>query len=1108
MASFRTFSEIVSSMIERLKLTQPNLDTKPGTVSRDLFVDIQADQIDRLYRSISFVSEKQSLATTVGRDLDRLAANFGVSRNSGTAATGIVVFATNSLTTDISIANGTTVRARNGMSFKVIGNYVMSSAEKSRFSANANRMRRALNLAGLSSKYAIEVSVQATRPGTSGNIASLQIVSSDLPFNASAVNLTAISGGVSREVDSSFRSRILSIFSGANTGTSTGYRSAALGAEGALDALVVEPGNSLMLRDGTETIETNDGTSRIISSGTGGKVDIYVLGKSLEEITESFIYTDMSGSGDASDERNDTVLGQDTQDMERTSEERRYLAFRTGNFPLQPVTTISSVSGSKSGLLLEATTDESGITTGNYELIKDYNPDTGGSPFGFDYLHFISGEKQVSGEVISKNNLNSADALRYLDVKDLYSIYQDISITSENANVSSSGRDYIQLNHFPIKKVSRVLNNTTGEVYSVESQGLDEDTGLNMDGVIEISGRSLPSSADVLSVDYTWRKVFDQYIDYGGFGSFYQFVDDSKSDVVDWATSNGISMEESVILKTDDFIEYTVDVAYKVDRVLSVYRATTVEASIDTVTSGGGQSVVGIELDSSDDVIENIISIVDSGGLEIYNTREDDGSFSSRTIYLPSESVATLVDDVTVYYNKVEIFDVDGADGFFGEKVITLPSSDILAAAEVDDDVEDMYLTGESVYVKYVANIDTIFPNISIDSLPINGSSVSNFLLDSSFVTYDNSSQPIYFGYGDSSELSSIVRFGPTQLAVTMSNVLKPGKIKVSGVTLTRAVFEVDAGVAMSGFEVTLKSEIKDLLGLSEIPDTVSIARVDRVSVLDSNGDPDEDYDTLGIAVLDNTYSIGNAIIDDDLYNHQFALPSTPHNSSISVSSGDTIRISVLIYNSDDIEELYFSKSGVAYTDKRFGRIDRIFVSSGFRTSSGNLSGSIGVKSFNQPQSGEIYFASYSFESPKEGERITVSYNMNKVIAEASRAIESVRPITADVLVKEAAELSLDVYGTVLINDNAISNATTVVENVANSVVSLLSTSKLGTIVDYSDIISVATAISGVDSVNISLFNESGEIGRKAFIKALDNQYISPGTIVFEVVSREKFRIS
>jgi hypothetical protein len=122
--------------------------------------------------------------------------------------------------------------------------------------------------------------------------------------------------------------------------------------------------------------------------------------------------------------------------------------------------------------------------------------------------------------------------------------------------------------------------------------------------------------------------------------------------------------------------------------------------------------------------------------------------------------------------------------------------------------------------------------------------------------------------------------------------------------------------------------------------------------------------------------------------------------------------------------------------------------------------------------------------------------------------MERVRPVTADILVKEAEELTIDVEGTLLINDDALSETNKIVENVANAVTNLLSTSKLGSIIDYSDIIAVSAAESGVDSVNISLFNESEATGRKAFIKALDNQTISAGTVSFEAISRNKFRIN
>ena len=77
MPTIKSFSEIVNSMIERLRLTQPNLDTKIGSVSRDVFIDMQADQLEGIYQLIQAVSDKQSFATATGLDLDRIARNFG-----------------------------------------------------------------------------------------------------------------------------------------------------------------------------------------------------------------------------------------------------------------------------------------------------------------------------------------------------------------------------------------------------------------------------------------------------------------------------------------------------------------------------------------------------------------------------------------------------------------------------------------------------------------------------------------------------------------------------------------------------------------------------------------------------------------------------------------------------------------------------------------------------------------------------------------------------------------------------------------------------------------------------------------------------------------------
>ena len=1108
MATFRSFSEIVSTMIQRLQLSQPNLDTKPGTVSRDLFIDLPADQISRLYSSINLVSEKQSLATTAGRDLSRLAANFGESRNTGAAASGITVFCANSLVTDISIPSGTIVTARNGIKFRTIGNFVMSTTDKNRLASNANRMRKALNIAGISAFYALEVPVQATRPGTSGNVGSLQVINSDLSFPVSVINLMSMTGGANRETDDSFRSRILSVFSGANIGTSSGYRNSVLGVSGVLDALVVEPGDSLMLRDGTETIETDDGSERIISSGTGGKVDIYILGRKVEEVSESFIFTDLSGSGDISDERNDYILGQTGQDPTRTSEERRVLAFKTGSLPVQPIDSMVSVVGSSSGILTESFTDSDGIVHGNFELEKDLNPETGGSPFGFDRIHFISSTKIVEGEGTTKSSPYSIDALSFTDINEINKVYRDINEVGENSEVSSAGKEFLQLLHTPIVRVSNVQNKTTGEIYSVVDQNLDSD-GLNNSGVVEISGRSLPTAADVLKVNYTWRQVYDSYIDYGGSKSLSQFADSSATDSIDWTSSGGIFEEASVVTKSDDDLVFQIELAYNINKVISAYQKAEVESTISVVDSAGATDIVGVEIDSSEDAIDNVVSIIRaSDNLELYNTSADDGSFDARVIYLPSDSPGSIDDEVVVYYNKVELFDVNKSDGSFYNNIVILPSDSILDAEEILETTEDLYLAGDDVYVEYVADINSIYPNTNLSNLPITGGSSSNTLIGSESIESSSSNQPVFFEYDSIGDPVLIRRFGPTKLQTEVSGISKPGKIKISGTTVNRYVVDVTAGISMDGFTFNVESELETALDLSSLATTIGIARVDKVCTLDDNEKVDEEFDILGYYLNDITYDIGAAQADSDLENHEFTLPSTLTNSSISVSSGDTIRIYLLVYNTEGYEELYYSSSESRTTNNRFGRIDRVSVSSGFRSTAGNLVGSINIIPSNQPNDGETYYVDYDFLAPKEGERITVSYNVNRLIIEATVQMERVRPVTADILVKEAEELTVDVEGTLLINEDAISEVDKIVENVTNSVSNLLNTSTLGSIVDYSDIISVAAAENGVDSVNISLFNESEKTGRKAFIKALDNQTISAGTIIFEAISRNKFRIN
>lgn len=619
MATYKTYSQIARSMIDRLRLSQPSLDTKPGSVARDLFVDLQADELQKIYNLISLVADKQSFATASGSDLDKIARNFGFSRKRGSTASGTVIFSLDEVSIDYEIPEGTIVSTRSGISFRTVGNYSMLSGQKNIYSANASRVSKQLRIAGSATGFALEVPVEAANSGFSGNVGSYQIVNQSAPFNFSITNISSMTGGSDQETDSEFRRRFLSAFSGSGIGTSVGYSNSILSLDDALDVLVVEPGSALMLRDGTEIIEGDLNSRFITSSGTGGKVDIYVLGSNAEETSESFIFFNKSPNGDISHSYNDYVLGNFEQDSSLTSQERRSLSFSSGNIPYQPVTSIVLLSGEESGPLAEGET---------FELVKDRNSDTGGSPFGFDKIKFINNFKNVSEETIVKTKFNSSDALEFSDVISSASdVFQDIGVENENSSVNVSDRRFLILNHKRIKNVSRVFNQTTGEEYSIED--IFTDDGINEEGVILIGGKKLPSVTDRLRVDYVWNKKYDEYLNYN-------------------LESSSVSWKKAFLKKSKDPLlrgtSYYIDVPDTISDVKNVYIYT---ENIVTVSESNG--VFFCDLSTS---ILNVFSAY-INNVDVLNTKESDFSFSGTRLFFLATPELSLEMSVELFITTI-----------------------------------------------------------------------------------------------------------------------------------------------------------------------------------------------------------------------------------------------------------------------------------------------------------------------------------------------------------------------------------------------------------------------------------------------------------------------
>jgi len=1076
MAIFRSFNDIVISYLEYLRLVQPNLDTKPGTVSRDLFIDAPSQELANLYAELRTISGLQSLLSTSGTDLVRLASNFGASKSTGAAATGFAVLTTNNLDVDILIPQNEIFTATNGINFQTTTNTVMRASSANVYRANGTRLRTDLNLAGITDEFALEVAVEAVTTGTSGNIGRFALVNQNIPGIANITNLQAFSGGTNTESDSEFRTRVLSIFAGSNTGTALGYTTAIGTVPGVLDSLVVEPGDPLLIRDGTQTATQQDGTVVVSEPGTGGKVDIYTLGTVLGDQVDTFIYNDQSGRDDPTNVANDFVLGQRGQDNSLNIAQRRVELIAANLLPFQPVEAIVSVTGSSSGAnFIEKFTDTNGAVKGNFELIKD-SGDFGGSPFGFDKLRWISNTIELDDEEISKGLFNGTDALLFTDVRSIRDITRDVLVTNENATTSNTDRSSVQLRHKPVVSVSRIVNLTTGERYVVNDQNPDGTAGeLNTTGRIVITGNTLPVGTDTLQVDYLWRKPFDNTHDYDNLSDLNPFR--TAQDSVDWSFGN-LVVREPANAVNDGYGVYTITVTHPINKVVS---ANIFDTDVSAVAGG---SI------SANAVVNDIIDIKrSSDGAELFNTDKNNGTLSgTSTIILPTDTIAVSGDIATIRFNTTNIFSPDGYDdSTFDGKVITLPEG-----FSVD--------TSAEILVTYISEVSTLLPESNLSNLPATFAD-NNFILSGSSIGEQPTSNITTNGV-----ITTNLRRAASNIRVIADSIEAEGNITISGVTRFKVKDALVVVTSGSGYEVDLRSAILTNSGLSSLPSTIQVTRLiklERVNLDNSNvvESVDNEYELTNYKLKDNSYDLNKALSNSSLNKTTAELSQTTNNIAAQLNTGDVVRVTFHYINTVDSESLFFSRNGQQTTDKLFQTINRIGIGSGFQNAAGDIVGTIVAKNFNQPIANTNYNVDYNYVGPKENERITINYNNNTLVSSATFAIETARPITADVLVKAAEAVSIDVTIRIVLLEEFVDQSQTVLQDATDAVDAFLSTNSLGATVDQSDVINALYAISGIDRVRIINFSV-GDSGNLLSITADRNQYLTSGSTIITIEER------
>lgn len=1084
--------QIIQKTIEFFRTAQPLLDTKPGSVARDLMIDSFSIRMSELYDELNRVASAQSIARSVGTDLDNWSSNFGESRLDPGRSIGPAIITFASIDADTPLAAGSLVYSKNGTSFRLIATTNVLASDESKYRAIATRIRADLDNIGITDEFAVEVLVECSITGTKGNISKYSLISSTIPNVSNVTNVVPFSGGTPAENDTAYRNRIISIFSGSNTGTELGYANVVGQDPAVLDTVVVGPGDPLMIRDNAvqqtddygNLVLDSDGDPVIISEGDGGKVDIYAYGSRFTESTDTYIYNDNSGQDDPTDSSNDYALGQISGYEDATLNKKRLKLLKNRILPSQPVANIVEVSGSRSGLFSYQLIDTYGVSTGNYTLVKDTG-NYAGSSFGFDSLRWVSNYSTVSGEDITRASFNGQDQLAYTDLLTISDIRRTVTVTNENSQVSSSDRSVIYLNHVPIRNIIKVLNLTTGERYVVSDRNPDGTTGaLNTTGRIVVSGNSLPAVSDTLQVDYEWIFYQDTYVDFDSKVTNDNIKD--ATDSVDWGYNNAIRREQAIVSIVNGVPSVTVSLP--VSSIISVNKV-----DIDlgkTLTTG---STGGIQVVTTNDVF-NVISIKkNSNNAEVYSTYKKNGYFEGATIVLPTDTSGQAGDSVDVYYDAVDVFVVNNTAGSFSETAITLSPEAI---------TEFGLAAGDIVEVNYIANISELFPSVNLNALP----AVRNINRFSTTTQTNIGYQPISNVYSGSIATKNL-RKSPTRLAINFAGINSPGVLTIRGTTY-RLIDGVIFSAPLNGLKQDLSQAIRTGLGLDDdaaIPSTVSVARVvslEKVEVASANStivtDTLNDYDIIGYSLKDASFVLDDGVYETTLSKNEMRLPSTEDNVANGILAGDKLRISFYVSTTDASEDVSVSTNGIQYTENSFGFVEIMSISSGFQTN-GIVSGSINMLATNQPGVGSRYKTGYSYTSPKPGERINIRYNYNSLINDSTLRLEGQRQIIGDVMVKESPYILVDVSASIIVANGYTDSQSIVAQNVGDKLSNTINGLNLGATLHASDLVNAAYQITGLDAITILGFNITGRSGQAYKVQAQKNQYMRANMVTITI---------
>jgi hypothetical protein len=318
----RSQNDIILTFSQELLVSNAGIDTKPGTVIRDMMNPI-SEEMARTYIIQNFIARSLSVSTILDFDdankdgvsdsvssstsksalkialnltndydvqrviddqFDKLAANVNVIRKPASPAVGSVVFYVASVPIrDMTVNEGAMVTSVGDLdqgipsqSYKVMSTKTLEYKNKEQYYNTQT------------GRYEITMDVEALSPGAAGNTDSYTIktISTGVDTDFRVENPSPISFGEDKETNHDLATRIeLAFF--VDTGTEGGYARVTVGITGVRKVKVEKAGDPLMIRD----------YDPVRNKHVGGKVDIYVQGRKTHQVTDQIAFAFGSVSG-------------------------------------------------------------------------------------------------------------------------------------------------------------------------------------------------------------------------------------------------------------------------------------------------------------------------------------------------------------------------------------------------------------------------------------------------------------------------------------------------------------------------------------------------------------------------------------------------------------------------------------------------------------------------------------------------------------------------------------------------------------------------------------------------------------------------------------------